>query len=109
MTDLETLADGTYTAVVDAIEDGLATVFVEDDGEEVGDAVLEASALPEAGRHADAILSVTVVDGEAVAWTYEPETTATRQETAQDRFNRLSQRPPSEEDEDADGDRDADS
>jgi len=102
MTDLETLADGTYTAVVDAIEDGLATVFFEQDGEEVGDAVLEASVLPAGGRHADAILSVTVVDGEAIEWTYERETSETRQEAAQDRFDRLSQRPPSDEDGDAD-------
>ena len=30
------LPDGTYTAVVDAIEDGLATVFFEQDDEEKG-------------------------------------------------------------------------
>jgi len=98
MTDLETLADGEYTAVVDSIEDGLATVFFEQDGADVGDALLEAVVLPEDGRHADAILSVTV-DGDAVEWTYEPEVTKSRQEAAQDRFNRLSSRAPSEDEE----------
>lgn len=101
MTELDTLADGTYTAVVDSIEDGLATVFFEQDGEEVGDAVLEASVLPAEGRHADAILSVTVEDSTPVEWTYEPETTEARQEKAQDRFDRLAQRPPSGEDKDS--------
>lgn len=97
MTDPELPPDGSYTAVVDVIEDGLATVFFEQDGEEVGDAILEASALPESGRHADAILSVQIVDGEAVDWDYEPETTETRQTAAQNRFDRLSSRPPSDE------------
>ena len=31
--------DGEYTAVVDNVEDGLATVFFERDGEEEGNAV----------------------------------------------------------------------
>ncbi|ELZ40409.1 hypothetical protein C472_01833 [Halorubrum tebenquichense DSM 14210] len=39
MTDIK-LPDGEYTAVVDNVEDGLATVFFECDGEEVGNAVL---------------------------------------------------------------------
>ncbi|PSP33023.1 DUF3006 domain-containing protein [Halobacteriales archaeon QH_10_67_22] len=98
MTGLDTLADGEYTAVVDAVEDGLATVFFERDDEDIGDAVMEATVLPETGRHADAILSVTVADGEVVEWSYDAETTETRREAAQDRFDRLSSRPPSDED-----------
>jgi hypothetical protein len=96
MSDPEDLNDGTYTAVVDSIEDGLATVFFEQDGEEVGHAVIEAARLPEAGRHADAIFTVTVVDGDTAEWTYESETAEKRQQTAQDRFDRLSSRPPSD-------------
>lgn len=92
------LADGTYTAVIDSIEDGLATVFFEQDGVEVGDAVLDADELPEEGNHADAILSVTVEDGEVVEWDYLEEETVERKEAAQDRFDRLSERPPSDED-----------
>jgi len=97
MTAPDTLSDGTYTAVVDSIEDGLATVFFEQDGAEVDHAVLEAATLPEAGRHADAILSVAVIDGDLTEWTYDPETTETRQEAAEDRFDRLSSRPPSDQ------------
>ncbi|WP_080510476.1 DUF3006 family protein [Halorubrum coriense] len=98
MTDLVALDDGEYTAVVDSIEDGLATVFFERDGEEVGNAVLEADRLPEDGKHADAILTVTVVDGDLGTTQYEPEQTTKRSETAQNRFDRLSKRPPSEDD-----------
>ncbi|QIO25028.1 DUF3006 domain-containing protein [Haloarcula sp. JP-L23] len=97
MTGLDTLADGQYTAVVDSIEDSLVTVFFEHDGEEIGDAVLEASTIPEEGRHADAILTVTIEGGEVVDWEYDPDTTEARQEAAQDRFDRLSSRPPSDE------------
>jgi hypothetical protein len=97
MTDFDMLVDGTYTAVVDAIEDGLATVFFEQDGEEVGNAILAASVLPEDGRHADAIFTVSV-DSQAVTWDYEPKTTEDRKEAAQSRFDRLSSRAPSDED-----------
>jgi len=98
MADIQALADGTYVAVVDSIEDGVATVFFEDDGDEVGNAVVDAAALPADGRHADAVLSVTVVDGDPVEWSYDAERTETRRERAQNRFDRLSERPPSDED-----------
>ncbi|MDB2286951.1 DUF3006 domain-containing protein [Halorubrum ezzemoulense] len=97
MTDLAALNDGKYTAVVDSIEDGLATVFLERDGEEVGNAVLEADRLPEDGKHADAILTVTVVDGDLETVQYEPEQTTKRKDAAQNRFDRLSKRPPSKD------------
>ena len=91
------LPDGTYTAVVDAIEDGLATVFFEQDGVEKGNAVLDAEILPDSGQHADAILSVTIEDETIQSASYEPEQTADRQATAQDRFDSLSERPPSKD------------
>ena len=91
------LFDGAFTAVVDSVEDGLATVFFERDGEEVGNAVLDAARLPEGGRHADAILSVRLSEGRIESGSYEPEETADRKEAAQDRFDRLSKRPPSDE------------
>ena len=96
MTAIE-LPDGSYTAVVDAIEDGLATVFFEQDGVEKGNAVLDAEALPESGQHADAILSVTIENGTIQTASYQPEQTADRQATAQDRFDSLSERPPSKD------------
>jgi len=91
------LPDGSYTAVVDAIEDGLATVFFEQDGVEKGNAVLDAEILPDSGQHADAILSVTIEDETIQSASYEPEQTADRQATAQDRFDSLSERPPSKD------------
>lgn len=97
MTDVD-LPDGEYTAVVDSVEDGLATVFFERDGDEVGNAVLSASRLPSDARHADAVLSVTLGDGRLESASYEPELTASRAESAQDRFDRLSKRPQSDGD-----------
>ena len=91
------LADGEYTAVVDSIEDGLATVFFERDGDEVGDAVIDADRLPDEGRHADAILDMRVEDGSIATATYDLDRTASRSEAAQDRFDRLSNRPPDDD------------
>ena len=99
MSDLADLEDGHYTAVVDTIEDGLATVFFEQDGEEVSDAVIDASSLPEDGRHANAILTVEVATGELTQVDYKPERTEERKQAAQDRFDRLSSRPPHDDDE----------
>ena len=98
MTDVADLDDGEYTAVVDSIEDGLATVFFERDGDEVGNAILAADQLPEEGQHADAILTVTLVDGAIETAQYDPEQTTERSEAAQNRFDRLSRRPPPEDD-----------
>ncbi|TKX81292.1 DUF3006 family protein [Halorubrum sp. SD626R] len=92
------LPDGEYTAVVDSIEDGLATVFFEQDGEEVGNAVLDPGELPADGRHAEAILTVEVHDGDIFSVEHRSEQTKTRSDTAQERFNRLSERPPSDTD-----------
>lgn len=97
MTRPSELPDGTYTAVVDSIEDGLATVFFEADGSDVADAVIDVSVLPEAAQHADAILTVSITDGDR-EWTYDPDMTQTRQQTSQDRFDCLSSRPPSDDD-----------
>ena len=92
MSGLEELADGTYTVVVDAIEDGQARLFIEQDGEEVGDAVVSASQLPEDGRHADAILQATIADGALAALRYRPDETTERASAAQRRFDALSDR-----------------
>jgi hypothetical protein len=94
MIDLE---DGTYTAVVDSIEDGLATVFFEADGEDVASATLDADVLPAEDRHEDAIYTVDVEAGEVTQWEYDAEETTERAEAAQDRFDRLSSRPPKDD------------
>lgn len=98
MTGLDHLTNGEYTVVVDTIEDGLATVFFEQDGEEVGDAVLDADTLPVEARRADAILTVEVTDGTLTQLTHDPSRTESRKQAAQDRFDRLSSRPPRDDD-----------
>ena len=96
MTDID-LPDGEYTAVVDAIEDGIARVFFEQDGSDVGDSLLDPSQLPADGRQADSILTVVVQDGALADVTVDAEATQQRRESAQDRFDRLSSRPPSDD------------
>ncbi|WP_311174129.1 DUF3006 family protein [Halobellus ordinarius] len=98
MTGLNELRDGEYTAVVDTIDDGLATVFFEQDGEEVGSATIDADTLPVEARHADAILTVDITDTEITRLKYEPDRTEDRNQAAQDRFDRLSSRPPRDDD-----------
>jgi len=92
MSGIERLADGTYTVVVDAIEDGQARLFIEQAGEEIGDAIVSADWLPEAGRHADAILVATISDGALVEVRYRPEETTERASAAQRRFDALADR-----------------
>jgi len=98
MTALDDLTDGEYTAVVDTIEDDLATVFFEQDGEEVGSAVIDAETLPADARHADAILTVGITTGEISEIDYEPDRSDSRKQAAQDRFDRLSSRPQRDDD-----------
>jgi hypothetical protein len=49
-------------------------VFFERDGESLGGDVIEVTALAEAAREADAILYLSVKDGECTEWDYDPET-----------------------------------
>jgi hypothetical protein len=93
------IPNGRYTAVVDRIEDGLAAVLIEEDGTDAYELLVEPSELPEEGQHADAVLTVEVQDEELVEASYQPNETESRRESAQDRFDRLSERPPSDEDE----------
>ena len=96
-------SDGKYTAVVDRFEEDLAVLLLERDGETVDDILLPKPELPESGRHQDAVLYVSVVDGEVRNATYKAEETDQRAERAQSRFDRLSQRP-SESETEADTD-----
>lgn len=96
------MRDGTYTAVVDRIEDGLATLQVEDDGRLLDELTVEPSTLPARARRADAVVRVEIVaDAVAAAW-YDPRETAARERATQDRFDRLSRRPPREGESEAD-------
>jgi len=92
------IPDGEYTAVVDQFDETLATLELSD-GEERYNLVVGEEELPEEARHVDAICHVRLVDEELVSVEYDPEETSERTQEAQDRFDRLSSRPPSDEDE----------
>jgi len=91
--------DGEYVAVLDRFEEGpdpgrpLAVLVCERDGTAVGDLVVEQGAVPQPARHVDAVLAVEVEGGDLVAATYRPAETERRNESAQSRFDRLSERP----------------
>lgn len=87
------IPDGEYTAVVDRIEETLATLEVSS-GDERYNLVVREEELPADGRHADAVLQITVIDNELVDAAYQPEETEQRKADAQRRFDRLSKRPP---------------
>ena len=93
------IPDGQYTAIIDRIEDGHATLLLEKDGEDAHELVVYPEALPSNGQYSDAILMVEITDGELAKATYRPDETEARQESAQSRFDRLSERPPSDDDE----------
>jgi hypothetical protein len=91
------LPDGTYTAVVDRIEDGIATLEVDtEDG--LSALETEAAELPAEARTADAVLEITVADSSLAEVTHKPDETADRASEAQRRFDRLSKRPPRDSD-----------
>ncbi|MUV87494.1 DUF3006 family protein [Natronomonas sp. CBA1123] len=94
------IPDGRYVAVVDRIEDGLAAVIPESDDEALEELLVDPEALPQPARHADAVLDIVVADGELSEATYDAEETERRKETTQSRFDRLSKRPPKDEEDD---------
>jgi hypothetical protein len=93
------IPDGTYTAVVDRIEDGLAALEVMRD-ERRHELLVQLGELPSEARKADAVLKIEIRSGDIVEVQYDPESTDDRKERAQSRFDRLSQRAP---DDDSDG------
>lgn len=101
------ITDGTYTAVVDRIEDGLATLQLEQNDTVIDERTVEETTLPEPARHADAILRVELVDETITSMSYDEATARARKQAAQDRFDRLSSRPPRQDDERASRDDDA--
>jgi hypothetical protein len=87
-----------FIGVVDRFEDDLAVVLLEQDGETVDELVIDRDALPEGAEHVDAILQITrEADGSVREMSYDPETTAERNERAQSRFDRLAKRPPKDD------------
>lgn len=87
------MMDGTYTGVLDRIEDGeTAVLLLESDGETVDQREVDVAVLPESGQHEGAVFEVTVEAGEVADFELQPETEAERREAAQDRFDSLSKR-----------------
>ena len=97
------VADGTYTAVLDRIEDDLAVLEVSDDEGDTHELVVDVAALPADGRQPDAVFEVRVTDGELREATYDESRSESRREAAQDRFDRLTSQPDADENEDEDG------
>lgn len=93
------IPDGEYTAVVDRIENALATLELSNDNGERYNLVVAEEKLPSDARHADAVLQVTLNDEELADTTYQPDETETRKQDAQDRFDRISSRAPRDQDE----------
>lgn len=90
--------DGHYVAVVDRFEDGQGVLLVEKDDEVVEEILVEPEDLPEDARHQDAVLEIMLDTGNLRNAEFLPEETERRTADAQDRFDRLSQRPPGSDD-----------
>ncbi|MEM4781914.1 MAG: DUF3006 domain-containing protein [Halalkalicoccus sp.] len=89
------IEDGTYTATVDRIVDGIAVVLIEREGTVTEERRLPIEELPEECEEGSA-LSCTLASGEIESAAVDPEATEERRERAQSRFDRLSRRPDEE-------------
>jgi hypothetical protein len=85
------ILDGTYTATVDRIEEGLAVFLIEDGGETIDERHHPASDLPE-GVEEGTVCEVTFEEGSLVGIEPKPETTADRRQRMREKFDRLSKR-----------------
>ena len=86
-----------FTGVIDRFEEELAVILLEADGEIVDEIVLDRAELPAAAGHPDAVLAVTLTDGEVTELSYDAAETEARKDRAQSRFDRLAERPPNED------------
>jgi hypothetical protein len=91
------IPDGTYTAVVDRIEDGQAVLEVDGDDERY-ELIVDPATIPENGRRQNAVLHVGLVDETIVECEFDATETDSRTSSAQTRFDRLSSRPPKGDD-----------
>ncbi len=86
--------DGTYTAVIDRIVDGETAVLLIEDGDDVVDQFdLDRKELPNEVAEGG-VLTVEIDDGEIISMEYLENETESRQQAAQERFDRLSERLP---------------
>jgi len=88
------MMDGTYLGVIDRIVDGeTAVILVEDEGEVVKQFDVAVDELPDDAAER-AVLEIEVDGDNLVSIEFLREETESRQEVAQDRFDRLSERLP---------------
>ena len=85
------------TGVVDRFEGEQAVVLLESDAAVVDEVVLDEQQIPEDGRHVDAVLRVELEEEDVVRMSYDAAETEERKTSVQDRFERLSERPPSDD------------
>ena len=85
--------NGTYTATVDRIVDGETAVILIEDGKDVIEQFdIPANQLPEEASDEGSVLMVKITEAAIVDMQYDAESTKRRQQTSQDRLNRLSKR-----------------
>ncbi len=77
----------------------VAVLVVEGDEEPLGELLVDPDELPEEGCHQEAVLQVTIEDGELQEAVYHESETGERYEDAQSRFDRLAGHPPSDDEE----------
>lgn len=93
--------DGRFRAVLDRVEDGVAVLLLEVDGEVVDEDAIDPDELP-AGVGEGAILEAAYDDGDLRRLVYRPEETSRRRSELQDRFDEVAERPPGRDEEAAD-------
>jgi len=85
--------DGTYTGVVDRIEDGeIAVILLEENGQVIEQVDVPVGRLPEPAQTDGGVLSVMLEDGEITSMEYRPDATCDRRESAQEKLDRLSEK-----------------
>ena len=72
-------------------------ILLEYDAEVVDEAVVDEREIPEDGRHVDAVLRVELEEKDVVRMSYDAAETEERKTSVQDRFERLSERPQSDD------------
>lgn len=83
--------DGTYRATIDRIEEGLAVLLVESDGETVDERHYPAPELPEDADEG-AVCELTFEDDELVELALRPDSTSDRRRRMREKFDSLSRR-----------------
>ncbi|RZV06518.1 DUF3006 domain-containing protein [Natrinema hispanicum] len=85
--------DGTYTGVVDRIEDGeIAVILLEENGQVIEQVDVPVGRLPEPAQTDGGVLSVMLEDGDITSMEYRPDATRDRRESAQEKLDRLSEK-----------------